>query len=85
MKFSSRKDTAMVLRAGSAEIDLAPRLELSTDSFWIDGEDAKILAAAFQAGKTAQIVTTSRDTGHEITDAIPAPRSCSACRLRGRP
>lgn len=73
MKYSLTEGEPMVLTVGGQEYDLSGTLEPSTDSFWITGATAAALTAAFKNGGAAQILGTSRDTAHVVTDTVPAP------------
>ena len=73
LKFSPRAGAPLTLGLGGEAIDLRPFLEPDTDSVLLEGEAARALEAAFRAGVAPTIEAISRDTGHFVRDALPAP------------
>jgi hypothetical protein len=81
MKYSLAEGQPMVLTVGEQDFDMSGALEPSTDSFWITGDAAAALTATFQAGGSARVTGTSRDTAHVVSDTVSAPdmEALAAC------
>lgn len=74
LKYSLRPDAPAWLEVGpAAPTDIASRIEASTDSLWLDGEEAAALVAAGRSGDPIRLTGVSADTGRRVTDMLLLP------------
>ena len=83
MKYSPDAAQPISLDVAGQTLDLATSLEPSSDSLWLTGTDARILAEALRRGDIPKLSATSGESGRRITDQITAPdmAGMDACRI----
>lgn len=83
LKYSPDPAQPISLDVAGQTLDLAASLEPSSDSLWLSGSDATMLADALQRGEIPHLSATSRDSGHLVVDQITAPDmiGMEACRI----
>lgn len=73
LKYSPDAAKPVILQIGDQILNIVTALEASTDSLWLTGDTARILAGALSRGDSPSLQATSAGTGRLITDQIPSP------------
>jgi uncharacterized membrane protein YgcG len=73
LKYSPDPAEPITMEIDGRTLDLASVLEASSDSLWLTGDAAEVLAEALRRGDTPALRATSGDTGRQITDRITSP------------
>lgn len=83
LKYSPDPAEPISLNIGGQIHNLAASLEASSDSLWLTGSDAEMLAEALRRGDIPQLSARSSDSGHLVIDQITAPdmAGMDACRV----
>lgn len=73
LKYSPDPAKPVIMQIGDQIFSLVTTLEPSSDSLWLTGNTARILAAALSSGNSPIVQATSAATGRQITDQITSP------------